>query len=56
VCVNGPALVLCGRDMWFFGKHNMCDRFCVLTIMYVNPKHVEQKYRGIKNTYISMYI
>jgi hypothetical protein len=29
VCVNGSALVLCGRDMWFVGGRNMCDIFCV---------------------------
>jgi hypothetical protein len=33
VCVNGPALVLCGHYMRFLGEHNMCARFCVLTVM-----------------------
>jgi hypothetical protein len=33
VCVNGSALVLYGRDMWFLDGHNMCARFCVLTVL-----------------------
>jgi hypothetical protein len=31
VCVNGSALVLCGRDMWFLGGSNVCAIFlCTL--------------------------
>jgi hypothetical protein len=33
VCVNGSVLVLCGRDMWFLGRHNMCAIFCVLMVL-----------------------
>jgi hypothetical protein len=25
VCVNGSALVLCGRDTWFVGGSDICD-------------------------------
>jgi hypothetical protein len=27
VCVNGSALVFCGRDMWFLGGRNVCAIF-----------------------------
>jgi hypothetical protein len=33
VCVNEPALVLCGRDMWFLGEQNIRVMFSVLTVM-----------------------
>jgi hypothetical protein len=33
VCVNGSALVLCGHDVWFLGRHSMCAIFCVLMVL-----------------------
>jgi hypothetical protein len=33
VCVNGSALVLCGRDVWFLGRRSVCAMFCVLTVL-----------------------
>jgi hypothetical protein len=33
VCVNGSALVMYGRDMWFLGGHIMCARFYVLPVL-----------------------
>jgi hypothetical protein len=33
VCVNGSALVLCGYNMWFLGRHSICAIFCVLTVL-----------------------
>jgi uncharacterized membrane protein YfbV (UPF0208 family) len=31
VCVSISALVLCGHDVWFLGRHTICAIFCVLT-------------------------
>jgi hypothetical protein len=33
VCVNGSALVLCGRDVWFLGRRSTCAIFCVLVVL-----------------------
>jgi hypothetical protein len=36
MCVNGSALVLCGRHMWFLGGRNVLY-FVYLRFWYVNP-------------------